>query len=109
MSDMKKDMKKEKVEKAQFQNFENECISVKKKNINMLMDIPLDITVELGRTNKKIKEILELGPGSVVELEKLAGEPVDILANGKIIGKGEVVVIDESFGVRITEIKKIDF
>ncbi len=73
-------------------------------NIGLIMDVPLQITVELGRTRKLIREILDLGPGSVVELDKLAGEPVDILANSKLIAKGEVVVIDENFGVRITEI-----
>lgn len=73
-------------------------------NIGLIMDVPLQITVELGRTRKLIREILDLTPGSVVELDKLAGEPVDILANGKPIAKGEVVVIDENFGVRITEI-----
>jgi len=68
------------------------------------MDVPLEITVELGKTNKMIKEILEFAPGSIIELDKLAGEPVDILVNGKYVAKGEVVVIDESFGVRITDI-----
>ena len=73
-------------------------------NIGLLLDVPLQITVELGRTRKLIRDILELAPGSVVELDKLAGEPVDILANGKLIAKGEVVVIDENFGVRITDV-----
>jgi flagellar motor switch protein FliN/FliY len=73
-------------------------------NIGLIMDVPLQITVELGRTRKLIRDILELAPGSVVELDKLAGEPVDILVNGKLIAKGEVVVIDENFGVRITDI-----
>jgi flagellar motor switch protein FliN len=73
-------------------------------NIARILDVPLQITVELGRTRKLIRDILELVPGSVVELDKLAGEPVDIMANGKQIAKGEVVVIDENFGVRITEI-----
>jgi flagellar motor switch protein FliN/FliY len=68
------------------------------------MDVPLKLTVELGRTTKMVKEILALAPGSVVELDKLAGEPVDILVNERLIAKGEVVVIDENFGVRITEI-----
>ena len=68
------------------------------------MDVPLEVTVELGRTKKYIKEILEFSPGSIIELDKLAGDPVDILVNGKIIAKGEVVVIDENFGVRITDI-----
>ena len=74
------------------------------RNLDLLMDIPLNLTVELGRTQKSIKEILELSPGSVVELDKLAGEPVDILVNQKLVAKGEVVVIDENFGVRITKI-----
>jgi len=73
-------------------------------NIALLMDVPLKLTVELGRTTKLVKEILALAPGSVVELDKLAGEAVDILVNEKLIAKGEVVVIDENFGVRITEI-----
>lgn len=68
------------------------------------MDVPLQVTVELGRTQRLIKDILEFSPGSIIELDKLAGEPVDILVNGKHIAKGEVVVIDESFGVRITDI-----
>jgi len=70
----------------------------------MLYDIPLAITVELGRTELPIKKILELGPGAVIQLDKLAGEPVDILANHKLIAKGEVVVIEDNFGVRITDI-----
>lgn len=73
-------------------------------NLNILYDVPLDITVELGRTELEIRKILELGFGSILELEKVAGEPVDILANHKLIAKGEVVVIDENFGVRITDI-----
>jgi flagellar motor switch protein FliN/FliY len=68
------------------------------------MDVPLQVTVELGRTQKMVKEVLALGPGSVLELDKLAGEPVDILVNEKPIAKGEVVVIDENFGIRVTEI-----
>lgn len=74
------------------------------RNIDLLLDIPLNVTVELGRTHRLIKDILALVPGTVVELDKLAGEPVDILINNKPIAKGEVVVIDENFGVRITEI-----
>lgn len=74
------------------------------KNLDMLLDIPLQVTVELGRTKKTIKDILEMSQGSIVELDKLAGEPVDIFVNQKMIAKGEVVVIDENFGVRVTEI-----
>ncbi|MBB6674605.1 flagellar motor switch phosphatase FliY [Cohnella nanjingensis] len=73
-------------------------------NLNLLLDIPLRVTVELGRTQKQIKDILELSQGSIIELDKLAGEPVDILVNNKLIAKGEVVVIDENFGVRVTDI-----
>ncbi|MDI3521883.1 MAG: flagellar motor switch protein FliN [Bacillota bacterium] len=73
-------------------------------NLGLLLDIPLEVTVELGRTKRLIKEVLELGVGSVIELEKLAGEPVDVRVNGKLVARGEVVVIDENFGVRITEI-----
>jgi flagellar motor switch protein FliN len=74
------------------------------KNLDMLMDIPLQVTVELGRTKRSVKEILELSSGSIIELDKLAGEPVDILVNNRLIAKGEVVVIDENFGVRVTDI-----
>jgi len=73
-------------------------------NLYLLMDVPLEITVELGRANRRVRDVLSLGPGSIVELSKLAGEPVDLLVNGKLIAKGEVVVIDENFAVRIIEI-----
>jgi len=92
------------VQPANFQSFDDGKILLEKKNISLIMDVPLQVTVELGRTQKLIKEILEFSPGSIIELDKLAGEPVDILVNGKPIAKGEVVVIDESFGVRITDI-----
>ena len=72
--------------------------------IDLVADIPVRVTVELGRTRKNISDILNMTPGSVIELDKMAGEPVDILVNGKAVAKGEVVVIDENFGVRITEI-----
>ncbi|MCB1177870.1 MAG: flagellar motor switch protein FliN, partial [Leptospiraceae bacterium] len=73
-------------------------------NLNLLMDVQMSVTVELGRTKMYIKDILGLGEGSIIELDKLAGEPVDLLVNGKLIAKGEVVVIDENFGVRVTDI-----
>ncbi len=92
------------VQPMQFQSFNEGFADVERKNIGLLMDVPLQIAVELGRTTKKIREILEFGQGSIIELDKLAGEPVDIMVNGKTIAKGEVVVIDESFGVRITDI-----
>ena len=92
------------VQPAQFQAFDDGLSASEKKNISLIMDLPLQVTVELGRTQKLIRDILEFGSGSIIELDKLAGEPVDILVNGKAIAKGEVVVIDESFGVRITDI-----
>ncbi len=75
-------------------------------NIDLIMDVPLEVTVELGRTKKLISEILDFAPGTILELEKIAGEPVDVLVNGKLVAKGEVVVIEESFGVRVTDIVK---
>ncbi len=96
------------VQPAQFQNFDMSSIMQQKENIGIIMDVPLEITVELGRTHKLIKEILEFSPGTVVELNKLAGEPIDILVNGKNIAKGEVVVIDENFGVRLTDIVSVE-
>jgi flagellar motor switch protein FliN/FliY len=87
-----------------FQNFDVASVMQQKENIEIIMDVPLEVTVELGRTTRKIKDILEFSPGSIIELNKLAGEPIDILVNGKFVAKGEVVVIDENFGIRITDI-----
>ena len=93
------------VQQAQFTSFENTSLNQSEaRNLDMLLDIPLQVTVELGRTKRSVKEILELASGSIIELDKLAGEPVDILVNSRLIAKGEVVVIDENFGVRITDI-----
>lgn len=93
------------VQPAVFSSFEQYPLQESEsKNLNMLLDIPLQVTVELGRTKRSVKEILELSPGSIIELDKLAGEPVDILVNNRLIAKGEVVVIDENFGVRVTDI-----
>jgi flagellar motor switch protein FliN/FliY len=93
------------VQQAQFASFESPTLnSSESNNLNMLLDIPLQVTVELGRTKRSVKEILEMSSGSIIELDKLAGEPVDILVNNRHIAKGEVVVIDENFGVRITDI-----
>lgn len=78
--------------------------SIPTGNINLLLDVPMTLTVELGRTRQLVKDILGLGEGSIIELDKLAGEPVDLLVNGKLIARGEVVVIDENFGVRVTDI-----
>jgi len=92
------------VQPVQFAPLSSGLLSTEETNLSLLYDVPLQVTVELGRTEKTIKEILELTSGSIVELDKLAGEPVDILVNGKLIAKGEVVVIDENFGVRVTDI-----
>ena len=92
------------VQPAQFTPLNMQPVQVNDANIGLTLDVPLSVTVELGRTNKSIKDILELTNGSIVELDKLAGEPVDINVNGKFLAKGEVVVIDENFGVRITDI-----
>ncbi|CEI84290.1 Flagellar motor switch protein FliN [Oceanobacillus oncorhynchi] len=93
------------VQEAAFSEFEQAPLNYQgQRNLDMLMDIPLRVTVELGRTKQSIKEILELGAGSIIELDKLAGEPVDILVNEKLVAEGEVVVIDENFGVRVTDI-----
>jgi flagellar motor switch protein FliN/FliY len=93
------------VQNVQFSGFPSQTqMNADQTNLNLLLDIPLRVTVELGRTQKVIKDILELSQGSIVELDKLAGEPVDILVNNKLIAKGEVVVIDENFGVRVTDI-----
>ena len=92
------------VSPAQFTPLSVEPVQINEANIGLILDVPLQVTVELGRTKKTIKEILDLATGSIVELDKLAGEPVEIQVNGHFLAKGEVVVIDENFGVRITEI-----
>lgn len=93
------------VQKVEFSTFSpTEAGPSLPENLSILYDVPLNISVELGRTELRIRKILELGFGSILELDKLAGEPVDILANHKLIAKGEVVVIEENFGVRITDI-----
>jgi len=93
------------VQPAQFGAFSNTSMGAyQPENINLIMDVPLEVTVELGRTSKSISDILDFGPGKIIELNRIAGEPIDVLVNGKFVAKGEVVVIEESFGVRITEI-----
>ena len=93
------------VSPAQFQNLVPNMAGIPGgENIGIIMDVPLEVTVELGRTSKSISEILDFAPGTILELDKIAGEPVDVLVNGKFVAKGEVVVIEESFGVRVTEI-----
>jgi flagellar motor switch protein FliN/FliY len=92
------------VQPAQFSPISNGKTSKETGNIGLILDVPLQVTVELGGTRMKIKDILDLGIGSIIELDKLAGDPVDVYVNGKMIAKGEVVVIDENFGIKITDI-----
>ncbi len=93
------------IQPVAFANFEPTPLeNVESKNLNMLLDIPLQVTVELGRTRRSVQDILNLSSGAIIELDKLAGEPVDILVNNKLVAKGEVVVIEENFGVRVTDI-----
>ncbi len=95
------------VQPVQFQTFNAGYNPItQQENIDLIMDVPLEVTVELGRTSKSIKEILELAPGKIIELDKIAGEPIDVLVNGKLVARGEVVVIEESFGIRVTDIIK---
>lgn len=96
------------IQPAQFQSFmpTQNLDGIAPENIDLIMDVPLEVTVELGRTSKSIKEILDFSPGTVIELDKLAGEPIDVLVNGKFVAKGEVVVIEENFAIRVTEIIK---
>ncbi|MBQ8246794.1 MAG: flagellar motor switch phosphatase FliY [Lachnospiraceae bacterium] len=95
------------VQPAQFQTFSAPTSQpVSQENMGLIMDVPLEVTVELGRTKKSIAEILDFAPGTIIELDKIAGEPIDVLVNGKFVAKGEVVVIEENFGIRVTEIIK---
>ena len=92
---------------AQFQAFQPvQSPLLQTENIDLLLDVPLEVTVELGRTSKSIKEILDFAPGTIVELNRLAGEPIDVLVNGKYVAKGEVVTIEEAFGIKVTEVIK---
>ena len=94
----------EQVAPASFQNFSSGASPTAGNDINMILDIPVQLTVELGRTRIPIKHILQLAQGSVVELEALAGEPMDVLVNGYLIAQGEVVVVNDKFGIRLTDI-----
>jgi len=95
------------IQPAQFTQFSSDINMMQsQENIELIKDVPLEVTVELGRTHKSISDILDFAPGTIVELDKIAGEPIDVLVNGKYVAKGEVVVIEESFGVRITDIIK---
>ena len=92
------------VSPAAFTNFAPTGVGGAGNDINMILDIPVQLTVELGRTRIPIKNILQLAQGSVVELEAMAGEPMDVLVNGYLIAQGEVVVVNEKFGIRLTDI-----
>ncbi|MDP3824031.1 MAG: flagellar motor switch protein FliN [Burkholderiales bacterium] len=92
------------VSPASFQNFSPTTGNTAGNDINMILDIPVQLTVELGRTRVPIKHILQLAHGSVVELEAMAGEPMDVLVNGYLIAQGEVVVVNDKFGIRLTDI-----
>ena len=94
----------EQVAPASFQNFTPTSSTAAGNDINMILDIPVQLTVELGRTRIPIKHILQLAQGSVVELDALAGEPMDVLVNGYLIAQGEVVVVNDKFGIRLTDI-----
>jgi flagellar motor switch protein FliN/FliY len=101
------------VQMAQFQAFEsyqNPSINkAQNDNLKLLMDVPLDVTVEIGSATKKVKEILDFSQGTIIELERQAGAPVDVIVNGNLVAKGDVVVIDDNFAVRITEIIRSRF
>jgi flagellar motor switch protein FliN/FliY len=93
------------IQPASFTPFSTDVNALQtQENIALIKDVPLEVTVELGRTSKAISDILDFAPGTIIELDKIAGEPVDVLVNGKLVAKGEVVVIEENFGVRVTEI-----
>lgn len=95
------------IQPAQFQSFGGDVNAAPgQENIGLIRDVPLDVTVELGRTKKSISDILDFAPGTIIELDRIAGESIDVLVNGKFVAKGEVVVIEENFGVRVTEIIK---
>ncbi|MCK5255027.1 MAG: flagellar motor switch protein FliN [Deltaproteobacteria bacterium] len=89
---------------AQFSNVQDAGKSMEQKSIDFILDLPLQVTVELGRTQMLINDLLRLGQGSVVELSKLAGEPMEVLVNQKLVARGEVVVVNEKFGVRLTDV-----
>ena len=107
MNGMNQGMPNVNVQPAQFQSFSQDAPNVAgHENINLIMDVPLEVTVELGRTTKSISDILNFAPGTIIDLNRIAGEPIDVLVNGKFVARGEVVVIEENFGVRVTEIIK---
>ena len=103
-ADDNKDQAKVEAKAAQFSNVQDTSKMTEQRSIDFILDIPLQITVELGRTQMLINDLLQLGQGSVIELSKLAGEPMEVLVNQKLVARGEVVVVNEKFGVRLTDI-----
>ena len=97
-------MSEQEVQQPEFEDLQDETNEAVSRDIDFLLDIPVEITVQLGTARMLIKELLQLGQGSVIELDKLAGEPMEILANSRLIARGEVVVVNEKFGVRLTDI-----
>lgn len=92
------------VSDTNFEELKNEKTETNSRDIDFLLDIPLEVTAELGRTKMLIRDLLQLGQGSVIELDKIAGEPMEILVNNRLVARGEVVVVNEKFGVRLTDI-----
>jgi flagellar motor switch protein FliN/FliY len=89
---------------ASFPSLDGGATAAAPKNIDFILDIPMQVTVQVGSTKMVIRELLQLGQGSVIELEKLAGEPMEVLVNNKLVARGEVVVVNEKFGVRLTDV-----
>lgn len=107
MNNMGMPMMNMNIQPAQFQSFNTDAGAMAgQENISLIRDVPLDVTVELGRTKKSIAEILDFAPGTIIELDRIAGEPIDVLVNGKFVARGEVMVMEESFCIRVTEIIK---
>jgi flagellar motor switch protein FliN/FliY len=107
--ELKEESGQPKIHPVQFANLKATTISPALCEMELLMDVPLKISVELGRTKKLVKELLEIKEGSIIEIDKLAGEPVDIMINGKLIARGGIVIVDENLGVRITDIVELPF
>jgi len=100
----KGDQKEAAYEPASFENLRDESVPRKEVNLDVILDIPVTISMEIGRTRINIRNLLQLNQGSVVELDRLAGEPLDVLVNGTLIAHGEVVVVNEKYGIRLTDV-----
>jgi len=106
LADQAKEEETQKYESTRFQNVEDDSVPVENEDVNLgvIMDIPVTIAMEIGRTKISIRNLLQLNQGSVVELDRLAGEPMDVMVNGTLIAHGEVVVVNEKFGIRLTDV-----